>query len=146
MSQVSNLTKDKLERLKFFLKNYSIEECCDKFKIGSPAFRESVSNTIKSLHDFYVRDLEYYVGSMTSTKDISFNEDVLDVWIKRCENHEKPNAVNECELIEANKDEITRGIINNFPSSSQLNYNEDKLRIEGALWVLENYHVTGKRK
>jgi len=145
MSQAANLTKEKLERLKLFLKNDSIEKCCDKFKIGSPAFREGISNTVKSLHDFYITGIENYIGSFTSTRDISFNKDIILTLIKRCEKREKPNAVPECEVIEANSGEIMRGIVRDFPSKNQ-SYDENKLRLEGALWVLKNYRVTGKIK
>jgi len=146
MSQASNLTKEKLERLKFFLQNDSIEKCCKKFKIGSPAFREAISNTVKSLYDFYVRGTEYYIGSFTSTIDVQFNKELLLIWIQRCEKREKPNAVPQCEVIEANEQEIIRGLVRDFPTRGQLAYGDDKKRLEGALWVLRNYKVTGKIK
>jgi len=146
MSQAANLTKEKLERLKLFLKNDSIEKCCDKFKIGSPAFREAISNTVKSLYDFYVRGTEHYIGSFTSTRDVAFNKEVILVWIKRCEKREKPNAVPECEVIEANEQEIMRGLVRDFPTKGQSGYGDDAKRLEGALWVLKNYRVTGKIK
>ena len=95
MSQTSHLTKDKLERLKLFLKNDSIEKCCKKFKIGSPAFREGISNTVKTLHGFYVKDTEHYLGSFTSTRDITFNKEIILIWVDRFKKREKPNTVPE---------------------------------------------------
>lgn len=145
MSQAIHLTKDKIERLKTFLSNDDIKKCCKKFKVESPAFRESISNTVKSLHDYYVKGIEYYLGSFTSTIDITFNKEMISIWIERHNKREKPNAVDN-EAIETNDGEILRGITNHFPKLSELSYRENDLRVQGARWVLENFKVTGKIK
>lgn len=145
MSQALHLTKDKIERLKIFISNDDIKKCCKKFKVESPAFRQSISNTAKTLHDYYVKGTEYYLGSFTSTVDISFNKEIISIWIERHNKREKPNAVDN-EAIESNEEEIIRGIIKDFPIS-QLSYDgNNELRIQGAKWVFENFKVTGKPK
>jgi hypothetical protein len=144
MSQAGNLTKEKVERLKTFLKNESIEKCCEQFGVGVPSMREGLCNTVKSLHGFYVRGAEYYLGNFSSTRDITANKDIVNVWLERFRRRDKPNAF-ESETVIANDEEIIRGIIDTFPSKNQ-QYDENAKRIEGALWVLRNFKVTGKIK
>ncbi len=149
MSQIStgHLTKEKIERLKTFLKTDSIEQCCEKFNVRSPAFREGISNTVRSLHGFYVKGIEHYIGNFSSTRDISFNKAIILTWIKRCDKRDKPNAFPECEAIEANEEEIIRGIIDAYPPKNQnQSYEENKHRIQGAMWLFKHYRVTGKIK
>jgi len=145
MSKASNLIKEKIERLKFFLKSDSLEKCCEKFNVGSPALREGLSNTVKTLYEFYMRGTEHYLGSFSSTKDITANKEIILVWLGRFTRREKPNAL-ESETVEANDEEIIRGIIDSYPSKQNEAYDENSKRIEGALWVLRNYKVTGKPK
>jgi len=140
MSQALHLTKDKIERLKTFLSNNDIEKCCNKFKVKAPAFRESICNTVKSLHDFYVNGNEYYLGSFTSTVDLSFNKEMIIIWIKRHDKREKPNAVDN-EAIQVNDEEIIRDVTRDFKGCGS---DEIESLIRGATWVIKNYKVTGK--
>lgn len=144
MSKAQHLKKEKIERLEYFLKKDSVADCCKKFKVNTPAFREAISNTTKALHDFYVKGEEHFIGKFSSLLDISLNKDVVLKWIERHNNREKPNSIYS-DTIEANEDEIMRAIVAAYPPKNQTqSYYENSLRIEGALWVLRNYKVTNK--
>lgn len=144
MSKARHLKKERIERIEYFLKKDSIEKCCQKFGINAPAFRESISNTVNALHDFYVKGDEHFIGKFSSTLDITLNKEIIFSWIDRHKHREKPNSVNSTS-VEANEDEIKRSVVSAFPPKNQTqSYYENSLRIEGALHVLKNYKVTSK--
>ncbi len=146
MSLTVHLKKEKIERLIHFLKNGSAEESCKRFDVNSSAFRQSISNTVKTLETFYVRGEEHFIGDVDSTIDVSFNKELVMKWVKRHTKKEKPNSI-ASKSIEPNEDEIMRAIIGAYPPKNQMqSYGENSLRIEGALWVLRNYKVTNKIK
>lgn len=134
MSQTTHLSKQKIERLELFLKNNDIEKCCSKFKINSSSLRESISNTVKSLHELYIKSNEHYIGSFKSITDINFNNELIHELIERHKKRIKPN-------VNVTKDEIIDGIKKEYDTeiSSEIN-----ILIEGALWVLKNYKITKK--
>jgi|ERR1035437_1135414 hypothetical protein len=93
MGKSVKLNTEKIQRLLYFLKNGSVKESCSRFGINPPAFRQSITETTKTLRGFYAKENEYFLGSETSSQDIYTNKDLVYKWYDRFIMNRKPNVV-----------------------------------------------------
>lgn len=83
MSKASYLKSENLNRLRDFLNTGSLGISAKKYKVGIPAYRESIINTAKSLYFELFDGNNRFVGNIDHTKDIYANRELIIGLIER---------------------------------------------------------------
>jgi hypothetical protein len=83
MSKASYLKSENINRLKDFLNSGSLMISAKKFRLGTPAYRESVVNTAKSLYIELFDGTNRFVGNIDHTRDIYANRELILGLIER---------------------------------------------------------------